>query len=499
MSQRPKMWKLLFEIFSYSSRDIRKNLTFLIFHYYPTLMLDDLARFNRIQKWNYVPWKHVLCENKICSGNSESASRISLNGKTAIEVTIGNSSVPIYICETCFQDSENNWNPSFSLHKSMDKIGIECENHNCSQEEYAEYTVFPTLKYNSIQYRIPKVVRYCKTCFTMLKNEPISYQTGPEGNAWTVQTAERNLIVQFTQRFILYAINPVNPTMSYMATSLLVKQCPASLEAENKDLAGLVGAVLSFLKSTRMLPNDETGGSIEQIKERYLHPWLRQVIKNHYTLFLAALMPSPCEEFRASAEYDQFYSLAERIASNLQMLLLLATYGLLTLDMWTKLIPLYFDVIQKLKPKEEERKSIEEVLCKLLESDLTALPFDLKNTWLFATKSSLDNGLNRIQTVSNYKVIIPFEIISQMFTRITTTTTSDIDSNQDIQRLNYRIQQLDLTQPQPNTRETIFRSTPHLSGSSTGEEAEPYWKLKTILTILVNQIKDLNVDHSVLG
>ena len=405
MSQKSRMWTILFEIFAYSSAEIRFNLTHLIFHYYPTLLLEEKTLFHQKQNWIYVPWKHVSCENKICSGNSESASRISLNGKTAIEVTIGNSSVPIYICETCFQDSENNWSPSFSLHKSMDRIGLECENHACSQEEYAEYTVFSTLKYNSIQYRIPKVVRYCKTCFNMIKTEKTIYQTGPEGVAWTLRLAERNLIVEFTKRFLLHAINPVNPQMSYMATSVLVKFCPPIPNAPSKDLASLVGAVLSFLKSTRMLPNDETGGSIEQIKERYLHPWLRQVIKNHYVLFLAALMPSPCEEFRASTEYDQFYSFAERIASNLQMLLLLATYGLLTLDMWTKLIPLYFDAIGKLRPKEEDRKSIEEVLCKLLESDLTALPFDLQNTWLFATKSPLESGLHRIQTVSNYKVI----------------------------------------------------------------------------------------------
>ena len=45
-------------------------------------------------------------------------------------------------------------------------------------------------------------------------------------------------------------------------------------------------------------------------QERYLHPWLKQLAKNNYSLFVAALFPSPCEEFRVSPDYDLFKSFA---------------------------------------------------------------------------------------------------------------------------------------------------------------------------------------------
>ena len=117
--------------------------------------------------------------------------------------------------------------------------------------------------------------------------------------------------------------------------------------------------MLSFLRQTRMLPNDEDGGKIEQLKDRFIHPWVRKLIKNHQTLFIAALMPSPCEEFRVGPEYSQFHSLADRISSNLNLVLLLATYGLLNYDAWFKLLPNYFDAIGKLNTNEDEDRLIE--------------------------------------------------------------------------------------------------------------------------------------------
>ena len=78
----------------------------------------------------------------------------------------------------------------------------------------------------------------------------------------------------------------------------------------------------------------------------------------HPYLFLAALMPSPPEEFRVHPDYQVLATLAERIASSLSTVLLLGTYGLLSFDHWSKLIPLYMDAIRNINLNAEEQKGL---------------------------------------------------------------------------------------------------------------------------------------------
>ena len=91
-----------------------------------------------VTQFKFVPWKPIMCENQSCPTKKDIASRISLNGPQAIGATFGQSSVPIYICEACFHDSENNWSPNINLQKPMTTVQLECENRNCNHEENAE-------------------------------------------------------------------------------------------------------------------------------------------------------------------------------------------------------------------------------------------------------------------------------------------------------------------------------------------------------------------------
>jgi len=69
-------------------------------------------------------------------------------------------------------------------------------------------------------------------------------------------------------------------------------------------------------------------------------------------------MPSPPEEFRVHPDYQVLATLAERIASSLSTVLLLGTYGLLSFEHWSKLIPLYMDAIRNLSLNAEEQKGL---------------------------------------------------------------------------------------------------------------------------------------------
>ena len=69
-------------------------------------------------------------------------------------------------------------------------------------------------------------------------------------------------------------------------------------------------------------------------------------------------MPSPPEEFRVHPDYQVLATLAERIASSLSTVLLLGTYGLLSFEHWSKLIPLYMDAIRNLSLNAEQQKGL---------------------------------------------------------------------------------------------------------------------------------------------
>ena len=293
---------------------------------------------------------------------------------------------------------------------------------------------------------------------------------------------------------LLQATQPVRPYFALKATSLLIKLCPPSTDAKCDQLAPLLGAVLSFLRQTRMLPNDEDGGKIEQLKERFIHPWVRKLIKNHQTLFIAALMPSPCEEFRVGPEYSQFYSLADRISSNLNLVLLLATYGLLNYDAWFKLLPNYFDAIGKLNTNEDEDRRIEEVLCKLLEVDLCVLPFEQDQTWSFLTQARGEVGIKRLHTATKYKVLVPFKILVDLAFKIfSQESTPEVQTHTDLMALNNRIQQLGLTMGPAHSRTSIFKINDQRPRPISNDFTGQYWSLRILLKTIANQLNDLNV------
>ena len=148
-------------------------------------------------------------------------------------------------------------------------------------------------------------------------------------------------------------------------------------------------------------------------------------------------MPSPPEEFRVHPDYQVLATLAERIASSLSTVLLLGTYGLLSFDHWSKLIPLYMDAIGNLNANADEQKGLgtfqestneidklteyfklrrpffetdlEEILCKLLENELSAIAFDTDQTWSFATQVDF-----RFTVLQIYCTITPIPNLSRI-------------------------------------------------------------------------------------
>ena len=144
MLLREKIWMDLFQILSFSRKPTRKRMANIMFHYYPSLMLSDVV-VERARRedltFQYNPWTMTPCENLTCSSHGQAASRICLNGQATVAATFGQSSIPLYICEVCFQEGgQNEWAPVIDQHKPLKNLSLECENRQCNHELAASFT-----------------------------------------------------------------------------------------------------------------------------------------------------------------------------------------------------------------------------------------------------------------------------------------------------------------------------------------------------------------------
>ena len=69
MANRAKVWTFLFELLAFSTANIRENLANLVFHYYPSLLLDEKLEkmSNDKNAFEYADWGLCRCENLNCS------------------------------------------------------------------------------------------------------------------------------------------------------------------------------------------------------------------------------------------------------------------------------------------------------------------------------------------------------------------------------------------------------------------------------------------------
>jgi len=175
--------------------------------------------------------------------------------------------------------------------------------------------------------------------------------------------------------------------------------------APPRQIAPLLGTILYFLTETRLLPSNDVGGIIEQLKSRFLHSWIKMCAQNHPQIYTSAMMPNPAEELKMFGQWDYYVEYPERLRSRLDQLLLLGTYGLLTLSDWNTVLPFYCEQIKELNicPRSEEFKGLSEILCKLLESDLSALPFNSDDLWSFLGTTRKERSMDYLAALTRFK------------------------------------------------------------------------------------------------
>lgn len=205
--------------------------------------------------------------------------------------------------------------------------------------------------------------------------------------------------------------------MAVYGTSILMNLAMPYKNAPPRQIAPLLGTILFFLSETRLLPSNDVGGIIEQLKSRYLHSWVKMCAQNHPQIYTSALMPNPAEELKMFGHWDYYIVYPERLRSRLDQLLLLATYGLLSLNDWVTVLPFYCEQTKELtiNTRSEDFKGVSESLCKLLESDLSALPFDSDQMWSFLSCCSREKAMDYLAALTRFNVVIPFKVMIDLY------------------------------------------------------------------------------------
>ena len=205
--------------------------------------------------------------------------------------------------------------------------------------------------------------------------------------------------------------------MAIFGTSILVKLAMPHKNAPAGQIASLLGTILYFLNETWKLPSTDVGGIIEQIKSRFLHPWVQQCAKNHPYIFISAIMPNPAEELKMFGHWDFEISTAERLCARLNQLHLLGTYGLISINDWLTVLPFYCDQVRDINvsSRSAEFKSLSEILCKVLESDIDLALFEVDQMWSFLRQQRPERSMDYISALTQLSVIVPFREMMDLY------------------------------------------------------------------------------------
>ena len=112
----------------------------MVFHYFPSLFYGFYPGFNLETDFPF--WNQIPCQSSLCTSHSEKATRICLSGKAAAESTYGQIPAPLYICETCYQDGEEEFEPTIFLFRPMKSVARYCENRECSSTQHSNLSNF---------------------------------------------------------------------------------------------------------------------------------------------------------------------------------------------------------------------------------------------------------------------------------------------------------------------------------------------------------------------
>ncbi|GMT18743.1 hypothetical protein PFISCL1PPCAC_10040, partial [Pristionchus fissidentatus] len=191
---------------------------------------------------------------------------------------------------------------------------------------------------------------------------------------------------------------------------LMAALCPPVPEANERALHYVMEAVFEWFATTALLPNDNMGSSLEQLKTEFVSDWLNLAIRNHYDVFVDVLSPAAIKEVEDRPR-------VEEMKEALGKLLSLTPYDIVSLETWSRVMPKWLQCIYD-NSEEEHLRELKIVLSKIFEPDLCPLPFDTPKVFEFITKELVSGDFERmncalkwIHQLSRMEIRVPLSML----------------------------------------------------------------------------------------
>ncbi|KAF7625931.1 hypothetical protein Mgra_00009878 [Meloidogyne graminicola] len=430
---------LIIELIASGTSESRIAAVNLLFHYWPLLnpgiMLRKTIQY-RVQPWSSTPCQYTQC-SKLKHSYRFVLNINKLNTRLIYEpsicATFGDTSPPMFICNNC-EKSISSSEPMPYLSQPLPAlISTTCQNKGCtSTNRIAIGTCFDEdcIRSNG---HIP--LRLCNECFNSLhpiENTRAYEHIRHKGYCSVWGTLYERVMVESLLRETSSKLTELSADgesakrpkwlrqleggrelgreidhlsderrmLSRFGIWLMVAHCPPVPEANFSSVGYLLGALFQWFSTTALLPNDAMGQTLEQLKsdvrkkrirvseliqthsKKFGCEWLNQALSNHYQVFISELLPPQLEPIYENNNedtiWDERFVRKEIMREGLSKLLALAPYDIISIDIWSKVMPFWLNSLNTDLIGEEDLLELKVPISKLFEPDLCALPFELK-------------------------------------------------------------------------------------------------------------------------
>lgn len=465
MRIKPDISDDLFCVIAHGTVKARCPAVELLFQYWPELNPSSVDRKALQQK--HVSWIPLTCQHENCSSSALTNEGVKMCLDHNLAIGSGDRPPPMLICIDCADGlyRGRDRNTVMDILLPVEEIAYTCESKTCKSPMAAKVSLFTCFSSECTNYNANKPVRYCKTCHDTKHASPDSKFLTKHVVQATIKSPWK--MDQETQAYFVEAIisllkeaqplvdgkgkdvggsvpgssaekarglGGALPTdesnecmaleerqlMSRYGVWLITSLCLPDDETPDEVLGRLLAMLFQWFHCTACLPDDQAGSALERLKGECIHGWLMKVIKSHFQVFAACLLPHPVDFAKVGGNWDCWPSQTNQIKEGFKRLLCLVPYDIITLEVWSHIMPFWMECFRHEVP-EEELAELKILLSKVLDPDLSPLGFTSKQMYQFiairldnTTTPVQEQALYWIQMLTMLEVPVPIKILLPM-------------------------------------------------------------------------------------
>ncbi|KAK7103573.1 protein unc-79 homolog isoform X3 [Littorina saxatilis] len=466
MSMKKNIINDILSIIAYGPPAAKAPAAHLLFYYWP--QLNPALSDRRGIHYKYCAWPPILCQRKGCinSGNCQ-AVKMCLN--PALAIHSGDMPPPLYICSDCADYLRRDHGEYMvDLLLPMPHVSTTCENKNCRSED--SITVCTCFSIECASFNGNRPIRYCLACHEQ-RHSQLEFQqhvyhmsipdiwscvpevmrylmdaivsllkeASPLGTKRMVEMGEEHR--QTAEEEELFNVEDAGERklLSRYGIWLLVELCHPREDIPIEVLGRLLGMLFQWFDATAYLPDDNVGNALEKLKPEYVYNWLQAVMKTHFEVIVACLLPHPVEYSRVGGFWDTLCTRTTQIKEGLNCFFCLVPYNIITFEIWDYVMPYWLESIRTEVP-EPDLAELKVLLSKAFDIDMCPLPFTLDRMYNFVSDRFDDHNacvqeqaLQWLQILSSLDIIIPMHLLLRVFKVGVESIQSDTEDAADLQ------------------------------------------------------------------